>query len=1181
MSCNALFRVVRWCSLLLLAGATSAQAAWLWDTNNDKIDDRIAQVETQGALAARVGGLASGKLRFALLNTSAPFRYGVYIGYDHHPTDLDATALQAAGITPQVRYESIDYIRAELTAAQALQVASLVGVTRIETIPMMYATNDVASRSLRARDSGGQLFPSVWTNLGVTGRGVVVAILDTGVNDEADPNTGYPGHESLRGKFLGGGNFFSGQPQLNTDLDASENPKHLADPELAYHGTHVAGTAIGSGGPNGVLNGAAPGFYAGMAPDARLVDCKVLSDAGVGFGAADALDWLIHHRNDNWGLTGPDAVYHGVDIASMSLGGTDNSDGSDASCAAVNAAVRAGITVLVATGNDGNTGWIASPCAADLAISIGAFTDDNTIRRDDDYVADYSNEGPRLSDGDADQLDEMKPSVLGPGTGIMSALGDPTTDGRKYHHINGTSMATPAIAGIAALILSANHGLQPADVRRILQETADHRRDRGKQAESAADPFGIDPNYHPSWGWGEVDAYAAVKEALNSASTQVVRFALAPQRGPDGVQVRWWAQREIGLARYRIERAPDAYGGPGVWQVVYDLPVGAPVHEIARVPNRRLYTWTDNDPSLIASATYWYRVTFLDQSGITHVEPELKVRIEDSPVRARIQYAWTHDYSDGDLAVRYGTGTDTGNPIWWRPGQGAQSADSVVTVPGISFTGTKKHYFHVDLTDDDLVGGYLPPSAANPWFLSVKEGGYVNTLGKVDAFSMTVFGPGGTTTFTSPQPSVPTVEKQETVFWIPLPPATSVNHAPVIQSMAPASVGEGLMLRLTVVASDPDGQALAYSALGLPSGASFDPATHRFEWTPGYSAAGPYTVKFVARDNAFPIAAADSETVAITVVDRTPGDDRAPIFDALSDRSGFVGERVSFRVHARDPEGSELTYVNTNAPLGSTLDAATGAFEWTPGFPGTIPLTFTSADPAGNLDTLVVVLVVSDPVFGPPPPLSCQSSTSTLAGVVDAGTPAATSEVEIPFTAPDGVQRIEGTLTWFGGPVTDLDLYLLDADHNEVQSSASSSAPEQLSFVTPVPGQYYWRIVGYATPDTAQFTIDMNQCVAAVTGAGETAVRALWFAPPAPNPFRSNTRLSFGLPRAGDVSLRIYDLAGRKVRTLQNGMLEAGLHSRTWDRRTDRGDQVAAGVYFARLMVGGQETKMQKVILMP
>src|SRR4029079_14604188 len=163
----------------------------------------------------------------------------------------------------------------------------------------------------------------------------------------------------------------------------------------------------GTGGPSGIRNGAAPGFYAGVAPDARLVDLKVLSAAGLGFGAADALDWVIYHRHDTWGLTGADTIYAGVDVASMSLGGTDNSDGSDASCAGVNAAVRAGVVVCVATGNDGNTHWIASPSAADLAISVGAFTDGNTVNRGDDFVADYSNEGPRLSDGARDHLDAV------------------------------------------------------------------------------------------------------------------------------------------------------------------------------------------------------------------------------------------------------------------------------------------------------------------------------------------------------------------------------------------------------------------------------------------------------------------------------------------------------------------------------------------------------------------------------------------------------------------------------------------------------------------------------------------------------------------------------------------------------------------------------------------------------
>src|SRR5205814_8479357 len=168
------------------------------------------------------------------------------------------------------------------------------------------------------------------------------------------------------------------------------------------------------------------------------------------------LDWLIYHKNATWGLSGADAIYHGVDVANMSLGGSDASDGTDADCAAVNAAFKAGIVVCVASGNDGNTHYMPSPAAADWALTVGAFTDQNTVDHGDDIVSDFSNEGPRTDDGDSDHLDEMKPNVMGTGAGVMSADGDPSSDGTHYHGLNGTSMATPSVAGIVALVRSAN-----------------------------------------------------------------------------------------------------------------------------------------------------------------------------------------------------------------------------------------------------------------------------------------------------------------------------------------------------------------------------------------------------------------------------------------------------------------------------------------------------------------------------------------------------------------------------------------------------------------------------------------------------------------------------------------------------------------------------------------------------
>ncbi len=1177
----------------LVAGlATTADAAWIWDLDQDKIDDRMASVETTGPLAARVGGLASGRLRFALMNQAAPFEYGVYIGFDHHPTDADAQALTALGIPVQVRYQSIDYVRSRVTYAQAVAAAQLPGVKRVETIPIFYAVNDVASRALRGRDSRA-LFPGVWTHTGVTGRGVTVAIMDTGVNDAADANSGYPGHESLLGKWVGGGSFFAGDPLLNTALDQSVNPVHAFDPEVTYHGTHVAGTAIGSGGPTGVGVGA-PGTYAGLAPDARLVDCKVLSDAGLGFGSADGLDWLIANRQNSWGLTGADSIYRGIDVANLSLGGSDASDGTDANCAAVNAAVRAGIVVCVASGNDGNTSYMPSPAAADLALTVGSFTDKNTVAREDDRVADYSNEGPRLDDGDADQADEMKPNVMGSGTGILSALGDPTTDGRRYHHINGTSMACPSVAGVAALVRSANPGLSSQTVHRLLMDTADHRQAGGQQPPAASDPFGVDPNYHPSWGWGQVDAYAAVKEGLNNSTTQVVRFELAPRRGPDGFVVRWTAQRENDLATWLVDRAPEVAGGPGEWTTIHAESPATRRTQLQREANRTVYTFEDTAAELLADRTYWYRVRWLDAADahldslggtipnldLGQAQPPLSGRIMDSPVVAQVRYSWTHNYSDGDLAVRFGTGTSTALPVWSRPGLGAPAADSVAVRPGVAFTGTKQHYFHVDLTADDLVHGYLPPSSANPWFLSVAEGGFVNTKGRVNDFSLTVFGPGGGTTYAAPNPVTDTVEKQETIFWIPLPPAGTLNHAPVIASIAPQSVGEGIARTIQVVATEPDGQPLTYAALDLPPGATFSAAQRQFAWTPGYDQAGDWTVRFVVEDDGFPVAAADTEQVAIHVIDRTPGQNTAPILDPQIDRAAFLGETIQFRVTARDPDETPVTFALLSAQPGASIDPASGLLAWTADQLGRQRLVVSATDPGSLADTVSVNVVVTDLEDGPAPPAPCDEQAELLTGVVESGTQVATSETVVPFVAPPGIQRIEGQLAWFGGPAVDLDLYLLDDDGNVVASAASLDPSERLIYNTPAPGVYRWRVVAYTNPDTAQFSIELRQCAAvALVDAGAGPV-GLAFAPAAPNPFRGSTRIAFSLPTRERVALRLYDVAGRLVRTLEDGELEAGAHARMWDRRTERGAMARSGVYFARLVVGARVLG-QKVVVLP
>ena len=113
---------------------------------------------------------------------------------------------------------------------------------------------------------------------------------------------------------------------------------------------------------------------------------------------------------------------------------------------------------------------------------------------------------------------------------------------------------------------------------------------------------------------------------------------------------------------------------------------------------------------------------------------------------------------------------------------------------------------------------------------------------------------------------------------------TPTNHAPVLDTIGPKTVEENALLEFTITATDPDGDALAYSASSLPAGADFDPATQTFSWTPDYGNAGSHHVLFTVADDGTP-SQSDSETVTITV---TSHSNLAPLQPAIT--SPYFGE---------------------------------------------------------------------------------------------------------------------------------------------------------------------------------------------------------------------------------------------------------------------------------------------------
>ncbi|MFF1304497.1 S8 family peptidase [Streptomyces sp. NPDC058307] len=274
------------------------------------------------------------------------------------------------------------------------ELTSAPGVARV------WLDGRFTARSVQGEASGNVTqigAPGAWA-AGYDGKGVKVAVLDSGV-DTTHPDLASVVTESKD---------FSGSGSTDDRLG---------------HGTHVAATVAGSGARSG-------GLYRGVAPGAEILNAKVLDDSGQGStsGVIAGLEW---------------AAAQGAKVANLSLGQPD-SPGNDPVETAVNALARStGMLTVAAAGNDGpGPGTLSSPGTAESALAVGAVDGK-------DAVAEFSSTGPTADSA-------LKPDLTAPGVDIVSAkaahgeLGDPAADG--YVSMSGTSMATPHVAGAAAIL---------------------------------------------------------------------------------------------------------------------------------------------------------------------------------------------------------------------------------------------------------------------------------------------------------------------------------------------------------------------------------------------------------------------------------------------------------------------------------------------------------------------------------------------------------------------------------------------------------------------------------------------------------------------------------------------------------------------------------------------------------
>ncbi|MAT48534.1 MAG: hypothetical protein CMA27_01740 [Euryarchaeota archaeon] len=440
------------------------------------------------------------------------------LSYDHTPLSTDIQLIEEMGYSVNLEVPEVDALLiGTVDANDILELSNLDGVVMVERYGEVVFYGDIQTPAVKARNS--TFYPVGAWDLGVSGKGVNIALTDTGVDNE---------HPGLSGKFVAGydavcymhSDFHSCALAGGRETDGSFDPD-----DGNQHGTACMGMAAATGIE---ADGSQSDFY-GSAPDASLVDVRIGTDVGAGpfenyvisqdfyESAMNGIQWIIDNRDTAW--PGVDESLYGIDIISLSWGITSHedggSDGEDMFSRLLDEAMEVGVTVSVAAGNDGpDNDGLSGMGSSSLSITVGATDDQNTIDREDDTIAGYSSRGPRKDNGNNNPLDEFKPEVSAPGSNIIQAEGcvtsggcsniiDDAADNTYTGRGSGTSYATPAVTGVIALMMEANPDLDPLQIKEILKQTAERR---GEPFDTSIDPF-----WNEDFGWGMVDAHAAVK----------------------------------------------------------------------------------------------------------------------------------------------------------------------------------------------------------------------------------------------------------------------------------------------------------------------------------------------------------------------------------------------------------------------------------------------------------------------------------------------------------------------------------------------------------------------------------------------------------------------------------------------------------------------------------------------
>ena len=348
------------------------------------------------------------------------------------------TAVLGVGGTVLTQFHLINGVVASIPTTVESLLAALPGITVTPdaSVSVQSTTESTGphtpSDAFLTQTGAGQLAAA-----GDTGQGVTVAVLDTGIDPLPD----------FAGRLIGG-----------VDLTNANNPYQ----DSFGHGTFVAGLIAGNGASSN-------GQYSGEAPGANLVSIKVAgADGTTHLGTLiSGLQWAVDHQST-----------YGINVLNISLGfQPTKSTVSNPLDQAVEAVWNAGITVVVSAGNAGPfNGTILSPGDDPLVITVGALDDMGGTSVSADEMNDFSSAGPTSPDG------WIKPDLVTSGRSVVSLAAPGSTIYNNHPSArigtanfvgSGTSFSAAITSGAAALVLAANPGLSPNQVKaRLLANTS-------------------------------------------------------------------------------------------------------------------------------------------------------------------------------------------------------------------------------------------------------------------------------------------------------------------------------------------------------------------------------------------------------------------------------------------------------------------------------------------------------------------------------------------------------------------------------------------------------------------------------------------------------------------------------------------------------------------------------------